>query len=232
MKHMILSLYVLCFTMLATAQNQWFSTYRDSTTLVNDANAMIQKMSDHVLKVNPKINLHQNIAIKNTTPYLIFIDSSTVHLPLWEEVIEPQKQFFADVAGGQQEGKDVFGLFFNGFYLAHELGHSLSAIAGKQFENAYDSEYEANTLAIMYWKASDESEKLEQCYNAVLKMLKKLKNPVPENEDAKKYITENYNELAGDPYQYGYIQFSQFVEIYENQNLPEFDTYLKNYNTN
>ena len=60
-------------------------------------------------------------------------------------------------------------------------------------------------------------------------MLKTLKNPVPKNEDYKKYITENYGKLASDPYKYGYIQFSQFVEIYENSKLPDFDTYIKNY---
>ena len=29
------------------------------------------------------------------------------------------------VAGGEIAGKKVFGLFFNGFYLPHELGHGL-----------------------------------------------------------------------------------------------------------
>ncbi|MBX2931629.1 MAG: hypothetical protein KF781_06780 [Chitinophagaceae bacterium] len=55
-----------------------------------------------------------------------------------------------------------------------------------------------------------------------------MKNPVPANENYKEYITKHYNELASDPYKYGYIQFSQFVEIYENNKLSGFGTFIKN----
>jgi hypothetical protein len=148
---------------------------------------------------------------------------------VWEEIIPPQKAFFAEVAGGENEGKEVFGLFFNGFYIAHELGHSISASAGKKFDNAYDSEYDANIIAILYWRTTSEKDNLKKCYDYAKKMLTTLKNPVPENEDFKKYVTQHYKELASDPYKYGYIQFSQFVEIYENKTMPDFDTYIKNY---
>lgn len=223
---------LVCLCKLSFAQtNKWFSTYSDSTALVTDANKIIRQMAERIYSKNSNIDLGKNSAIKNTTPNLIFINykKNTVNLPFWTEVIVPQKKFFAEVAGGENEGKEVFGLFFNGFYLAHELGHSFFANAGKKFDNAYDSEYEANTLAILYWRAIGESENLKKCYDYAQKMLKTLKNPVPENEDYKKYITENYGKLASDPYKYGYIQFSQFVEIYENKKLPDFDTYIKNY---
>lgn len=213
--------------MQTKAQNNWFSTYDDSTTLVTDANKLVQQLANRISKVNPKINLHQNIAVKNTKPYLIFINNNTINLPLWTEVIPPQQQFFFEVAGGKNEGKEVFGLFFNGFYLVHELGHSFHEYTRKEFDNEYDSEYEANTFAILYWKAIGESDHLKKCYEYAQKMLETLKNPVPENEDYKKYITKNYKKLASDPYKYGYIQFTQFVEIYNKQGLPDFETYIK-----
>jgi len=211
-------------------QNKWFSTYIDSIALVSDAKNIITDMSEKIRKVNPAINLSQNRAIKNTTPYLIYIDLeiATVNLPLWEEVIVPQKEFFKEVAQGDEEAKEVFGLFFNGFYLAHELGHSFSHLVGKNFDNAYDSEYDANVIGILYWKER-EIENLNKCYNYAKKMLEKLKNPVPENEDYKTYITKHYEELSSDPYKYGYIQFSQFVQIYEDKNLGSFEAYIKNY---
>ena len=232
MKKLLTILMLLCLCKLSFGQtNKWFSTYSDSTALVTDANKLIRQMAERIYTNNSNIDLGRNFAIKNTTPNLIFINNkqNTVNLPFWTEVIAPQKSFFAEVAGGENEGREVFGLFFNGFYLAHELGHSFFTTAGKKFDNAYDSEYEANTLAILYWRANGESENLKRCYNYAQKMLKTLKNPVPENEDYKKYITKNYGKLASDPYKYGYIQFSQFVEIYENSKLPDFDTYIKNY---
>jgi hypothetical protein len=213
------------------AQQKWFSTYTDPIALVSDANIIIDQMTGKVEKANAEIKMPKNIAVKNTTPYLIFIniDSSTVNLPLWEEVIPQQKEFFADIAGGEDEGKKVFGLFFNGFYLAHELGHSIFANAGKKFDNAFDSEHDANTIGILYWRQTDENNQLKKCYDYAKKMLETLKNPVPENEDPKTFFTQHYKELASDPYKYGYIQFSQFVEIYEDKSLPDFNTFIKNY---
>lgn len=229
MKNIITLILMFATILPVNAQNKWFSTYNDSAALVVDANKIINRITPQVNNINPAINLRQNTAVKNTTPYLIYIDSVTVHLPMWEEVIPPQKAFFAKVAGGENEGKEVFGLFFNGFYIAHELGHSISASAGKKFDNAYDSEYDANIIAILYWRTTSEKDNLKKCYDYAKKMLTTLKNPVPENEDFKKYVTQHYNELASDPYKYGYIQFSQFVEIYENKTMPDFDTYIKNY---
>lgn len=47
----------------------------------------------------------------------------------------------------------------------------------------------------------------------VKKVLKKLKNPIPENVDAKKYFTARYDELLKDPYKYAFIQFLKIAKI-------------------
>ncbi|MBS1731330.1 MAG: hypothetical protein JSS67_11250 [Bacteroidetes bacterium] len=227
MKTKLTLVLLVCLCKLSVAQNNWFATYSDSTAMITDANKEIQKLADRIHKNYPSIDLHKNIAIKNTKPTLISINNETVNIPFWAEVIVPQKKFFTELAGGEIEGDEVFGLFFNGFYLAHELGHSYFSNTGKKFDNNYDSEYEANTFAILYWKTIGESMNLKKCYDYSLKMLKALENPIPQKEDFKKYITENYDKLASDPYKYGFIQFSQFVEIYEKTNLPDFDTYIK-----
>lgn len=225
-----LSLFLALFVFVQTnAQNKWFSVYNDSANLVNDADRVIQQMADKIFKINPTIDLRNNTVIKNTKPFLIFIRNDTVNLPFWTEVIPPQQKFFAEVAGGEKEGKEVFGLFFNGFFIAHEMGHSFSSKAGKKFDNNYDSEYDANIIAILYWRAVGQTENLKKCYDYAQSMLKTLKNPVPYNEDYKQYITNNYSKLASDPYKYGYIQFSQFVKVYEDKALPDFETYIHNY---
>lgn len=231
MRYIFLIIIAFCVFGQTSAQNKWFSIYNDSTALTRDANKITQQLASRILKVCPNINLQDDKAIKNTTPNLVFFSSTnkTVNLPFWSEVILPQQQFFFKVAGGENEGKEVFGLFFNGFYLAHELGHSFFNKAGNEFDNKFDSEYEANTFAMLYWKAAGEKDNLKKCYDYAKKMLKTLKNPVPENEEFKKYITKHYGKLASDPYKYGYIQFSQFVEIYDNKNLIDFDRYISNF---
>lgn len=229
MRKTLLFLMILFAFVQTNAQNKWFSAYSDSTVLVNDADKNIQQMAENIFKITSIVDLRNNKSVKNTKPYLIFIKNDTVNLPFWTEVIPQQKQFFAEVAGGEKEGKEVFGLFFNGYFLAHEIGHSFASKSDKKFDNNYDSEYDANIIGILYWRSVGETENLKKCYAYAKRMLKALKNPVPENEDYKQYITKNYGKLASDPYKYGYIQFSQFVEIYEDKTLPNFETYIKNY---
>jgi len=228
MKNLIL-IFLVLFSLQSNAQNRWFTTYSDSVALKTDAVKIVNQFKQKVKSANPTIKLDDWKVVKNTSPYLIYIENKTVNLPLWQEVIPQQKDFFAEVAEGKEQGREVFGLFFNGFYLVHELGHGLGESVGKKFENAYDLEYEANTIAILYWRSTGEKKNLKKCYTYAKKMLKHLKNPVPANENFKEYMSKHYQELSSDPYKYGYIQFSQFVEIYENKNLPDFVTFIKNY---
>lgn len=225
----ILIAFLLLSCVNAKAENNWFTLYTDSNALVKDANEIIEEFTTNVKGLNPSIKMHDNHAVKNTTPYLIYIDSISVNLPFWDEVIPAQKDFFKEVAGGEKEGKEVFGLFFNGFYLVHELAHSLVASIGKNYTNGYANEYEANKIAILYWKETEEKTRLTQCYLYAKKMLTVLKNPVPQGEEYEKYIAAHYNELSADPYKYGYIQFSQFVQIFESTSLQDFNTYIRNY---
>ncbi len=229
MKNIITFLLTISAITYTNAQNNWFSTYNNQTALVTDAYQIVNQITTKIQNANADIKLRNNMVVKNTSPYLIYIENDTINLPLWQEVIAPQKKFFAEVSGGEAEGEKVFGLFFNGFYVVHEMGHSISISAGKKFDNAFDSEYDANIFAILYWRTTDSKDKLKICYSYAKKILTALKNPVPEKENFKEYITKHYEELSSDPYKYGYIQFSQFVEIYENKKLPDFDTFVKNY---
>lgn len=228
MRNLILIMSFL-ISLFGSAQSHWFKTYNDSIALKSDAVKIVQQFSQKVKNANPAIKLDNWKVVKNTTPYLIYIEKKTANLPFWTEVIPQQKDFFTEVSGGKKQGKEVFGLFFNGFYLVHELGHGLGESSGKKFDNAFDSESDANTIAILYWRTTDKTSQLKKCYSYAKKMLKHLKNPVPAGENYKDYLTRHYDEISSDPYKYGYIQFSQFVEIYENKDLPDFETLMKNY---
>ncbi|MCP2038418.1 hypothetical protein [Chryseobacterium sp. HSC-36S06] len=185
-------------------------TYKDFTVKVNAITP--------VMGVTPA-------AIVNTQPYLIFYSgqSNQVNLPVWREVIPEQKAFFAKLAGIAEEGEKMFGYFFNGFYVAHEMGHALQHASGKSDPNLYRNEYTANTIAILYWRKTGQTQELKQCYDYAKKMVKQLPNPFPEGEDPVQYFNEHYEELGADPYKYGFYQFAQFVKIYEDQSLGDFD---------
>jgi len=146
-------------------------------------------------------------------------------------VIPPQQEFFYKLAGGQESGKKVFGLFFNGFYLVHELGHAVEwsekAKGNKMTSSIYESEEFANELAILYWRKKGYSKELKECYDNAKIMLAKLDNPVPKGEDMLSFFSKNYEELTQDPYKYGYFQFDQFVRLYDASTKDTFEGFLK-----
>lgn len=208
------------------AQKKWFTTYSDSIALVKDANTITKSFTKDIYKNNKKIKFNIKTVL-HTTPYLIYFYKDAANIPLWEQVILEQKQFFYEIAGSEAEGKRIFGLFFNGFYLSHELGHAYEFLIKGQSEGSYKGEYFANTVALLWWKKHHRNKELQQCYEAAKKMWKKLPNPVPDGTTIEEYFSKNYEEASANPYVYGYMQFKQFIEIYENKSLPDFDAFIK-----
>ena len=213
------------------SQDKLFKVYTDSAFLVNDANKIVDDFVDKVNAVSPVFTT-KPLAILNTKPYLIFYSpkANQVNLPIWHQVMPQQKEFFTNIAGSEKEGEKVFALFFNGFYLSHELGHALQNAANIKAANQYENEYFANQVAVLYWRKANRKKELKQCYKYAKKMVAQLKDPVPAGEDPIRYFTENYSSaLASDPYKYGYFQFNQLVKIYEDKKLKKFDDFIKGF---
>jgi len=212
------------------SQNKLFKVYNDSADLVNDANELVADFVSRVNKIAYVID-STPVAILNTKPFLIFYSprSNQVNLPIWHQVILPQKKFFTELGGGEKQGEKMFGHFFNGFYLPHELGHALQKMAKIKPANFYSNEYVANEIAIQYWRSVNRKNELKECYKFAKKIVKDLPSPVPAGEDPIKYFNEHYSELGADPYKYGYYQFAQFIKIYEDKKLMGFEDYIRNF---
>jgi len=220
-------LIILLSTTISFGQKKWFSTYQDSVALVKDATKITETFAKDLKIIDPTFKFEIK-TILNTTPYLIFFYKDAANIPLWEQVIPEQKQFFYQLAGSESEGKKVFGLFFNGFYLPHELGHAFEFVLRGNIVNSYESEYLANTVGFLWWKKQHRERELKQCYEYAKKMWAQLPNPVPEGSTVQEYFAKNYEKASQDPYVYGYMQFKQYIDIYENKDLPDFDTFIKN----
>ena len=228
MKTKILTLALLVST-ISFAQTKWFTLYQDSTALVHDALKITEKFKKDVYKFKKDDKFTTKTVLK-TTPYLIYFDlNNTVKIPLWSQVLPELQAFTKEVAGSEEEGKRMFGLFFNGFYLIQEYGHAYQETYDpKNSKVSYQNEHLANTIALLYWRKIGKKKELTQCYELAKKIFAKLPNPVPQNTPKDEYFTKNYEQAAQNPYVYAYMQFGQFIEIYEDQTLPRFDTYMKN----
>lgn len=234
MKQIALLISLAIISNLTFAQKKWFTLYTDSIELVKDGNEVSMLFINDIKKIKPNIQFDVK-TILHTTPYLIYYDEKakekTANLPLWEQVIPEQKHFFYDVTGSKTDGKKVFGLFFNGFYLPHELGHAVQAITRGTLVGSYKNEYFANTVAILWWKKHGRKKELKSCYEYAKLMWAKLPNPVPAGMTIEEFFLKNYEKASQDPYTYGYMQFKQFIQIYEDKNLPRFDSFIESYLT-
>ena len=109
-----------------------------------------------------------------------------------------------------------------------EYGHAYQEIYDyKNSKVSYQNEHLANTIAMLYWRKIGKTKELNECYELAKKMFEKLPNPVPVGENKEDYFTKNYEQAASNPFVYAYMQFGQFITIYEDKNLPEFDVFMK-----
>lgn len=131
--------------------------------------------------------------------------------------------------GGKEEGERLAALYFYGFFLPHEIGHGLQFNAKTRKNNDYDNEYDASVIALLYWKERGKKEEMIACEKIARTVLSKLKNPIPVDQDMKKYFTEHYEEMAQNADQYAYILFKQIVDIFNDKSLPDFTTHMKQY---
>ncbi|MCJ0742662.1 hypothetical protein [Pedobacter montanisoli] len=216
----------------AFAQKNWFRLQKDSTALIQEATLIKDLFVSDINSIKPGWNFSLKTTIK-TTPMLVYYDSQTAHLPLWSQLPEQIQNWFYEIGENKNDGQEIFGLFFNGFYLPHELAHGFEDTLGK-LNRSYKNEYFANTIAILWFRKHGYLKELEKCYETAKVIMAKTPNPVPNGQTAENFFTKNYNEilLSGNPSVYGFMQFGQFIKIYEDKTLPDFDTFIKTYLSN
>ena len=221
----------LFFSSFVFAQKNWFKLYTDKGALAKEGVEVGNQFIADAQKLIPNLKDNPQIIV-NTTPFLVYYDGKekTVNLPFWDEVIPQNQEYFEKITGNAKDGKKLFGLMFNGFYLPHELGHWLSFEKSGNI-GSYQDEYLANTIAILWWKKQGKSKELKSIYKTLKKIMKTYPNPVPKGENVEKYFTDNYVKILTDQENaamiYGFMQFSQFIKIYEDHSLPDFDTFLQ-----
>lgn len=59
--------------------------------------------------------------------------------------------------------------------MPHEIAHGLQFSLNKQKADEYDNEFEANQIAMAYWKKIGREKELEKCYKVAKEALLKLK---------------------------------------------------------
>lgn len=210
------------------AQKKWFTVYADSASLINDARMITTTFIMDIKNINPDLDYDIQTHI-NTTPYLIYYHNKTANLSLWDQLPLEFKDFFFKITDNAEEAKKTFGLFFNGFYLPHELGHGLQHLVEGTLEKSYTGEHFANKVSMLWWKKQGWENELKQCYELAKKILSKLPVPVIGDKTSEEYLKENYGKVVQDPFIYGFFQMNSIIDVYEDTTLPDFDTFIRDY---
>jgi len=231
MKKNILLILLFVTISKSFAQSQLFTIVKDSAILRKENDLLIRDFEQRVKKVDSNISFKGLKTIVRDSLFAGYYLPRTnrIYLPRWETIPQPIIDFCTKVSGSRKEGENLAAMYFYGFFLPHEIAHGLQYNTNILKDNEYDNEYQASEMALLYWKARGKEKELAACYAIAKKVLSNLKNPIPANADMKKYFTEHYEEMAQDADQYGYMMFSQIVSIFEDKNLPDFDTYIKRF---
>lgn len=209
----------------AKKRNWFFETHEDSISLVTLVDALSTDFYNKARKAGFSMKPEYRISMK-TTPLLIYYDGNyNIHYPYWYDLDDSTKKALLSITENEAEAKKIFGMFFNTFYIPHEMAHYLSHISGDSAKlGSHEGEYFANQLAMVYWRNSGYfNAELKQCYDMAKKIPPNVKSPVPPGENEAEWFTKNYNQIvkSADPYAYSYFQFSQFIKIYEDENLKK-----------
>ena len=161
----LLTIIALIFSYNITfAQNEWFEVYGDTLSLNNASEELTKDFQKQISKIDTTISLNRPKTLFNPMGPFFNSKNNTINLPIWDLAPEMFQGFCTVVMGSEDEGKELFGLFFNGFYVPHELGHALQFATDKRFDNEYDNEYNANIIGLLYWKNKGKKAELEKCY--------------------------------------------------------------------
>jgi hypothetical protein len=199
----------------------WFRSFPDADSLLAAATVVQAAFAADVRAINPDAKLASGLVV-DTTPYLIFIDDEdTAHLPLWHEVIPEQQEFFRQVAG--EEATSFFGLFFNGFFLPHELGHALD---DGRSPTRWEGEHLANLIAYTWCEHRGYSGALDRGAVWAERFMAATPFEVPGGADPVAWFEENYWTAIPDPWTYGWLQWGQYLQIHQDPDRPTFEQLL------
>ncbi|MDR7191532.1 hypothetical protein [Luteimonas terrae] len=194
--------------------------YTDKAALQSGAQSMVDGFVDAV-RASGRPGFTGVPVVVETTPSLILVDFDrrTIFVPWWDDMDPATQAVFAQLAGDEAAGRQLFDLLFQQFFVVHEAAHWLQFQASGLRDNDaffdqvdhYRNESEANAFAVAYWMRTPEGVAfLDAMAPVVAKAHAMLPDPVPTGTTAPAYFNDNYEALGRDPMQYGWYQF-QFV---------------------
>lgn len=229
MTKFFLPLFLVFMALHSTAQNKPFHFYTEEEQLKKDNDNIIAEIEKTIKDKDPSFSFNGTTTIvENNSPYGYYLPSTNnIYLPMWSTMAQEFKDLGTNTIGSKEDGEEMSRHLYYGFFLPHEIAHSFQFNAKVRYDNEYDNEQDASNFALLYWRKKGMHKELQQCYILAKKIIANLKNPIPPGEDVKQYFTTHYYDFQKDPTKYPYIIGYQIVQAFEDESLPDFDTYIQ-----
>ena len=82
---------------------------------------------------------------------------------------------------------------------------------------------------MQWWRKHGQEANLKSCYDFAQNIMGILPNPVPKGMTVEEYFNKNYDQVSSNPFIYGFLQFGQFIKVYNDKSLGDFDTLIRSY---
>ncbi len=130
----------------------------------------------------------------------------------WDDLyVEDQEQFITFMGGDAGRGQKLYELYFYWYNIPHEIAHVLRTMFIPARENLWERIWEeetaVNQIAVSYWRAKGQNERLFQLELEIQQALLNIPDPVPANEDRTVFLNRHHQDLT-DPTSYAHYQFN------------------------
>ena len=154
-------------------------------------------------------------------------DKRAVIIGRYQALPPPIKSFLAAWAAHDMPGRtpeELFDKLFNGFLVAHELGHWVGDQSGRMATvDFYSFEIEANRFAIALAALDPATMAAREETVGQFSYIRTLPNPVPEGQTARQYFNDNYATLTTrDPVAYNWYQGHFMQTAWEQRDAADF----------
>lgn len=138
----IIFLLIIGVPQIHAAQNKWFEIYDDAKIFQKNMEGLIHDFEKQVQFIDSSFSLIDlDVEIKNDLPYGYYSPSENkIYLPLWKTAPQWTKDLVAQILGSEAEEKKLAGLFYNGFFMPHEIAHSFQFNTNTRKDNEFDNE--------------------------------------------------------------------------------------------
>jgi hypothetical protein len=208
----------------SAVQPQPGPSYADTAALLAEVRAVVEDFQTRLRGYGHSPGFVPEVVLNSESGLLYYeYAERLLVLPFWPDLSPAARDLYALIGGSAEEAEAAFNTI-NWFYLAHELAHYVIGEPSEQVSH-YSNERAATAWAVAYWRARNETARLEYLRRLAASAAARMSSadPAPEASDRVAYFDRNYDALLTNPPAYGLYQLRMLNEVFAESPGPELE---------